>query len=237
MKVKKIAYGLLLSCLLFFLYYFICPLFFASLFKNFILSENYWISNLARLAVYLFTFLIIILIVHKDLWKQFKEFKNNHRKILNIGLNYWFYGIVVMAISNIIATSIVGGIATNEELTRQSIFETPIYMIPTIIIFGPVLEEIIFRYALRKSFSKKWPYVISSALIFGALHIISGLDEYTVSNFILHLKDWIFIIPYGALGFFFAKAYYETDNIFATIIPHMLHNSWSVILIILSSLL
>lgn len=234
--VKNFFKALLFSALLFALYYYICPLVFSSLLINFIKSNNYWLSNFSYLLVYLLTFLIIILIVHKDLIEQFKEFKQNPSKVLNKGFTYWIYGIIVMVISNLICTTIVGGIASNEELTRESIINNPIYIIPLVICFGPILEEIIFRYGLRKGFTKEKNFMLFSAFIFGALHIISGLDSYSISNLILHLKDWLFIIPYGALGFFFAKAYFETDNIFASIIPHMLHNTLSVALILISSL-
>lgn len=236
MTIKKFFKGLFFSCLLFFLYYFFCPNLFATFLRSFIISDNFWLKNIALLLTYFLTFGSIILIVHKDLFKQFKEFIKNPSKVLNKGFTYWIYGIILMIITNLIATSIVGGIAANEEMIRESIFATPLYIIPTIIVFGPILEELIFRYALRKGFDKKIPFIIFSAFIFGALHIISGIDDYSISNLVLHLKDWLFIVPYGSLGFFFAKAYYETDNIFSSIIPHMIHNTLSVALILISSL-
>lgn len=234
--IKNFFKALLLSTLLFALYYFLAPSFFATLLANFIKSNNFWISNFAYLAVYFLTFLLIISIVFKDLFEQFKEFIKNPANVLNKGLTYWIYGIIVMVVANLICTAIVGNIAANESLTRESILKTPIYIIPLVIVFGPIIEEIIFRYALRKGFTKKIPFMLFSAIIFGAIHIISGLDNFSLSYLLMHLKDWLFIIPYGALGFFFAKAYFETDNIFSSIIPHMLHNTLSVILIIISSL-
>ena len=43
------------------------------------------------------------------------------------------------------------------------------------------------------------------------------------------LIEILYIIPYGALGFFFAKAFYETDNIFSSISVHMIHNTIAVL--------
>ena len=39
------------------------------------------------------------------------------------------------------------------------------------------------------------------------------------------LIDFIYIIPYAILGLFFALTVKETDNIFSSIIMHMIHNS------------
>ena len=56
--------------------------------------------------------------------------------------------------------------------------------------------------------------MILSGFIFGIIHT-------SISSNILEL---LLVIPYGALGFMFAKTINETDNIYATILMHMLHN-------------
>lgn len=236
-KIKIFFKGILFSAFIFFLYYLICPGIFSSLLKNGLNSSNFWIHNLSYLAIYVFTLLIILLIVRKDIFKQFKEFIKNPKKILNKGFTYWMYGIIVMVISNLIATSILGNIAVNEQATRETIMSTPLYAIPTIIIIGPFLEELVFRFCFRKAFTKEIPYALFCAIIFGLLHVMTAFDSFTLSNILAHASEFLFIVPYGSLGFFFAKAYYETDNIFSSIIPHMLHNTISVLLILLTSLL
>lgn len=236
-KVTKFFKGILFSAIIFVLYYLICPNLFAALFIDGIKSSNFWISNLSQLAIYLFTFLVVLLIVHKDIFNQFKEFIKNPKKILNKGFTYWVYGMIVMILSNLIVTSIVGNIAVNEQATRETIMSAPLYAIPTIIIFGPFLEELVFRFCFRKAFTKEIPYALFCAFVFGLLHVMTAFDSFTLSNILAHASEFLFIVPYGSLGFFFAKAYYETDNIFSSVIPHMLHNSISVLLILLTNLL
>lgn len=236
-NVKKFFKGMLFSAIVFVLYYLICPNLFASAFKSGIKSSNFWISNLSLLAVYLCTFLVVLLIVHKDIFKQFKEFIKNPKKVLNKGFTYWVYGMIVMIISNLIVTSIVGNIAVNEQATRETIMSAPLYAIPTIVIIGPFLEELVFRFCFRKSFNKEIPYALFCAFVFGLLHVMTAFDSFTLSNILSHASEFLFIVPYGSLGFFFAKAYYETDNIFSSVVPHMLHNSISVLLILLTNLL
>lgn len=236
-KIKKFTKGILFSVGIFLLYYLICPNLFAYLLKKPLQSDNFWISNFSFLGIYIFTFLIVFLIVHKDIIKQWKSFIREPKKYLNKGLSYWGYGIMVMILSNLIVSSIVGNIAVNEQETREILFTHPLYAIPSIIFFGPFLEELVFRYGLKKSFNKEIAFALFSAIIFGGLHVMTALDKLTIANIFSHLSEFLFIIPYGSLGFFFAKAYYETENIFSSVIPHILHNSISVLLILLTQFL
>lgn len=232
-KVKKLTKGILFSVGLFLLYSFICPNLIAIFLKEALISSNFWAHNLSYLGIYLFSFFLVLLIVHKDIKNQWKKFIKEPKKYLNKGLSYWGYGIVVMIISNLIVSSFVGNIAVNEQETREILLASPLYAIPSIVFFGPFLEELVFRYELRKSFDKKIPYALFSAFIFGLLHVLTAIDSFTIANIFSHLSEFLFIVPYGALGFFFAKSYYETENIFSSIIPHMLHNTLSVSLILI----
>lgn len=234
---KQFFKGMLYTLTLGMLYLVICPAILALILKDFLLSDNFWISNIAYLILYLITFGIIFLIIRKEIIKQFKEFLKKPKEIINKGLSCWGYGLLVMIVSNLFISSFVNNISVNEQMARESLFEFPIYAIPVTILIGPFLEEIIFRFALRKSFNKKTVYALTSAFIFGLLHVLTAIDEYTIANLLNHWKEFLFIIPYGSLGYFFAKAYYETDNIFSSIIPHVLHNSLSVALVLLSSFL
>lgn len=236
-KIKNCSKGILFGAGIFLIYYLIGPLLFSLLLEKGLHSSNFWILNLSQLGVYVGTFLIIFLIVHKEIIKQFKEFIHQPKKVLNVGFSYWGYGIIVMIISNLLVSSIVGNIAVNEQTTRDTILSASLYAIPTIIFIGPFLEELVFRFCFRYSFKKEIPYALFSALIFGLLHVFTAFDPFTFENILAHAKEFLFIVPYGSLGFFFAKAYYETNNIFASVIPHMLHNSISVILIVLTHFL
>ena len=62
--------------------------------------------------------------------------------------------------------------------------------------------------------------MITSGLLFGLVHVM-GANNYF---------EYLLIVPYGALGFMFAKTITETDNIYSTILLHMLHNGALTIL-------
>jgi len=145
---------------------------------------------------------------------------------MNIAFKNWVIGLIIMFISNIIINMIIGNIASNEELNRSLLLSTPIYAVTAMVLIAPLTEEIVFRLAPRKAFTKKWPYLIYSALLFGGLHLLSSKS----------LIELLYIIPYGALGLVFAKSFYETDNIFSSITVHMIHNTIAVIVAYISLL-
>ena len=185
---------------------------------KFINSKNFWISNFSALSVEEFVMITFILIYRKRIVNDFKNFKKDYKKIMDISLKNWLLGLALMLVSNIIISLIVGNIANNEEMNRSLLMSTPIYAIIAMVIIAPITEEIIFRLSPRKAFTRKIPYMIYSALFFGAMHLLSSTSWLEI----------LYVIPYGALGYFFAKSFYETDNIFSSISTHIIHNTIAV---------
>lgn len=170
-----------------------------------------------------------ILIFKKMFTKMFKDFKKNFNKYLDIGFKYWFLGIAIMIVSNLLIIFITSKTVSNNENAVQSIIkEVPLLALLSTGIIGPFVEEICFRFSFKKFIKDKWLFCIISGLVFGLLHIIFANPT---------LVDFLYVIPYGSLGFFFALMYYETDNIFTNIMMHTFHNfvltSFSIITSIL----
>ena len=189
----------------------------ALLFGNFYQSENKLVAGLSQLGTYTLMLIVIGLIYHKRLINDFKNFKKEN---INIALKNWLIGLGVMMITNIIITMFVHDIATNESLNRELLMKYPLSNIITMIFIGPLLEEITFRASFKEAFSKWYTFAITTGLLFGLAHIAKW-----------ELLEFLFVIPYGALGFFFAKAFYETDNIYTSFIAHMIHNALAICLI------
>lgn len=206
--------------------YLILSLILGSLFGNYMESKNFWVANFSALAIELVILAIFIFIYRKKLAKDFKNFKKDYKKIMDTSFKNWLLGLVIMLVSNIAISMIVGDIANNEELNRSLLMSTPIYAIIAMVIIAPITEELIFRLSPRKAFTKKIPYLIYSAIFFGAMHLLASTSWIEI----------LYIIPYGALGYFFAKSFYETDNIFSSISVHMIHNTIAVLIAYLSML-
>lgn len=187
---------------------------------DFYISDNIIISTLSQLGTYIIILLGLILIYHKRLIEDLKTFKKEYIKT---ALKYWLIGLGIMMICNILIQSITGDIAANESANRELLTNFPISNIITMVFIGPLIEEITFRASFKKAFTKWYTFSLVTAIIFASFHLLAGSS----------LSEILYIIPYGALGFFFAKAFYETDNIYTSFIAHMVHNGICVCLIML----
>ena len=172
------------------------------------------------------TFFIFFLIYRKDLKKDFKDFWKNKENYMDTGIRCWIIGLLIMFASNIILNYLLkAGGAANEKAVQTMIKTLPILMIIDAGFIAPFNEEIVFRKTLKDIFKNKWLFIILSFLLFGGVHVISSAKT---------ILDYLYIIPYGALGAAFAYSYYKTNNLFTSITLHMFHN---IILILISILI
>ena len=125
-----------------------------------------------------------------------------------------------MIASNIVINSFFKGLGQNEDAVQSIIQNTPYYAILMTTFFAPFIEEIIFRKSLQDCFRNKTLFMIISGLLFGYVHVMTATNPW----------EYLLIIPYGSLGFMFAKLLNETDNIYCTIMMHMFHNGVLTIL-------
>ena len=167
--------------------------------------------------------MILILIYRKDLIKDMKSFKKNYRTILKTSITYWLIGYLLLTVSTALVTNIIHYIGNNQSTLEGLINTNKLYMIISVTIFSPFVEEMIFRKSIRDFCKSDLLFMIISGLIFGYMHVMS---ETVLINYLL-------IIPYAIFGYIFAKAYVETDNIFTSIIMHMIHNTFAIVLLLL----
>lgn len=186
-------------------------------------SSNKIIASIAQISVYIIILIVMCLIYRKRLINDLKTFKKEYIKV---ALKNWIIGLGFMLISNSIISLIVNNIAANEALNRTILTKYPISSFISMVFIGPLLEEITFRLSFKNTFKKWYTFSLATGLLFGLAHI---------ANFTI--LEFLYIIPYGALGFFFAKAFYETDNIYTSYIAHMTHNLLCIIMILISGVL
>ena len=189
--------------------------------------NNYTASDLAIVNTFTDLILVLILIIlyFKELKKEFKTFKKNWKLNMDTAFKYWFIGLMIMCISNI-AIGLITDLSTssNEQAVQTLVSSTPYLMLFTAGILAPIAEELTFRKGVSKIFKNKWIYATASGLIFGLLHVIGSGN----------ILEYLYVIPYGSLGFFFALTYYDTKSIYPSIIMHAIHNSALVLLSIIA---
>ena len=169
----------------------------------------------------LFILLTVIFIYLKTIVNDFIDYKQNIKYYINNYLKYWFLNLGLMMITNIIIINITNiNNSTNQEYITKLLGKYPIYTIVATILIAPLTEELIFRLNIRKIFKNNILFIITSGLVFGALHM-------TVAT---SIKELLFIIPYSIPGFIFAYTLTKSKNIFVPISLHMLHNTVMILL-------
>jgi hypothetical protein len=174
-------------------------------------------------------FIIFFFMYRKDLKKDFKDFIKNKDDYMDIGIRCWIIGLLIMFIANYILNVVLkSGGAKNEQIVQTMIKSLPLLMLIDAGVLAPFNEEIVFRKSLKDIFNDKWKFIVISFLLFGGAHVIHSAKT---------TLDYLFIIPYGALGAAFAYAYHETNNIFTSISLHMIHNISLILLSIATTFL
>jgi len=210
--------------------------FFGSLFKYipvylFNLDMN-TISNYTSILLTTFSntcsFLLLVIMFHKDIVVGWKNMKKKKFKPLETGFIYWFCGLMIMVISNFLLSYFnSGNTSVNEESVRTLLKTAPLLSGISISILAPTIEELVFRQSFGDIFKNKWIYVCTSGLLFGALHVFI--------NPIYSLIDVLYLIPYCSMGIAFACAYYKTKNILSPLLMHIIHNFLNILSVTLLS--
>ena len=228
---NKYFKNFVLGCFLIICYLLIIPEFVILIFQIFNLDlKNESIYLLANFSIYLFTLAIIIFIYRKTIFKELKDFFKNFKSYSKTSFFYWLQGLIFMMITNSIIIVINNGLAANETGNREIIGALPIFSIISMAFLGPLIEELLFRKGFKDAFKNKIAFLIFTSLLFGNAHLLASFSPENFS-----FAQLLFIIPYSGFGFFFGKAYLETDNIFTSVFAHMIHNSLSVLLVLIGA--
>ncbi len=171
--------------------------------------------------------LTVIFIYLKTIVNDFIDYKQNIKYYIDNYLKYWFLNLGLMMITNIIIINITNiNSSTNQEYITKLLGKYPLYTIVATILIAPLTEELIFRLNIRKIFKNNIIFIITSGLVFGALHM-------TVAT---SIKELLFIIPYSIPGFIFAYTLTKSKNIFVPISLHTMHNTLMILLQLLLTL-
>lgn len=159
---------------------------------------------------------LIMMIYNKKLSKDFKDMKKNSIKYFNKYIKYWFIGLFIMMVSNLLINLIVtNDIPSNEQAIRETFNISPLYIFFSAVIYAPIVEELIFRQSIKNIFNNKLLFIIISGLLFGSMHVFGDFKNIT---------DLLYIIPYSTPGIMFAYMLEDSDNICVPMSFHFIHN-------------
>lgn len=153
----------------------------------------------------------------KDFFKIFKEEPAPLRQTIIWGILAFFMALIGQMVAGMIEIEVFGIEAGSANTAMLSdIAKTAPIIIISIVIFAPLLEEMIFRRVLfggLYTVTNVWIAAIVSAIIFAAVH-----------NELEH------ILVYAAPALVFSFVYYKTKRLLAPIIGHLLMNGFVVVI-------
>ena len=151
--------------------------------------------------------------------------KLNFKKITNFGK---YFGIFVLCY---ILTSFVTNLiysfsninSTNEVIVESLIIKKPLISFFITGLFAPFYEEVLFRLNFRDVFNKKWTFIIVTGILFGSTHLLNASS----------INEIIFLIPYSIMGISLSYIYYDSDNIYTSIVIHSINNIFILLLLLI----
>lgn len=177
-------------------------------------------NGLLQFLSYLLIFIPLVIINRREMELDFMYFKKEQHPItskLLIGLaamlaaNFVF-GIISQLLGYIFK---VGGTSSN-QLAIQGIMQSNgfIFMAISVVIFAPVVEELVFRKAIFGLIKSEKKAIIVSTITFGLLHVTTELfmllsvSGFSFANF---MNLIVISIPYLGMGAFLG--YYYSKNL------------------------
>lgn len=187
------------------------------------ISDPIALQVYTNLVSYLVLVAITLLLFGKELLTELKEIKSTG-KYLRAVLVGWIilWGCSILANLIVMAITQSEESSVNQQVIEQCMSIYPVLMGITTVLFAPLVEEVVFRYTIMKGFlNRPWIGIALSSFLFGMIHVISA-------------GDFIYAIPYIAMGFALGYAYYKNQNIWYSIGVHLFQNLFSTIILISS---
>lgn len=175
------------------------------------------ITIIGNILIQAILVIIMYILMKKELKYGFVELKNNFKehfnKIIGVVLNLFLVSLIT--------TTVVSLIVKEESLNNAMLAQFPmILQIILGVIAAPFVEELIFRGLLKKVIKSEKMFIVISSLLFGLIHV----------NYVSDIMQFIYIIPYGAMGIVLAQNYVKNNNIAQNILTHSIWNALSVLL-------
>ena len=176
-------------------------------------------------------FMIIIVILSKDLLKEsyYAIRKNKLFLLLVIAVMYVFMLYSTGSVTTIVNMITKADSSANQVEVVNLIIHYPYFAIFYVVVFAPIVEEIVFRGSIFRRLRTKYGFWLAtgvSCLLFGFMHVMLSLFT---GNFL----DLLNILVYGTMAFSLCAAYEITGSIHASILMHLIHNSIATLVILL----
>lgn len=128
--------------------------------------------------------------------------------------------IPVLLVSVFIISFFMLGEPANQSSINESFKQSPILLSIEAIIIAPLLEEYIFRFLPYKFIKNKILYIIISAVVFAAMHVVNDPNPF--------YYIWFYMIR----PLYYGYRYKKTEDIWVTISLHSFNNFIAILLML-----
>jgi len=165
----------------------------------------------------------LIILFRKLLANDVRVFGNYRKRYIPFILVGAALTIVLSGVGDTISANIGAGLLPNQQANAEMAASYPVLAFFQMAICAPVIEELIFRRAIKVIAPNRLVYYIASVLLFGFFHIIWGFT-FPAS----------FLLMFGSAGAALALAYIydRSNNIWCSILAHLINNVLAVIVML-----
>ena len=191
-------------------------------------------STIANYLVYVVLALYGSFLFKDRLIQQWNEIRKTKRK--------FFFGVLAGCLFLILVTVFFGfisgilrqflgldGQGLNQSNIQSTFQEQPLLLAVFACVIGPFVEELFFRQLLLHHLHKRLPGLLSIILV-GLIFALTHMHS-------LALSEWVSAVGYLGGGLAFSIIYVkEKENVYYPLVVHMLGNSLSFIILVISNM-
>lgn len=206
----------------------------SSLFPVYISNSDFTergLSNIAQFISSIIILFVLIIFYFKDLKGHFVFFKNIKLIINTIGYGLFIYFVTICYNLFLPFVGGSGADGSNVAMIKVSMEYQYWIMLLLVVVLGPVIEELLFRFipfkALKEKISRNKLLLISS-ILFTIPHIFSLVSGQDV------LGDLLALPKYLIIGWMLGSYYYKNSDIGRVILVHIVYNIIAFLLMSMS---
>jgi len=195
--------------------------------------------NIPALQIFNIINILYVLVMNPDIARDAAKFGKSRKSLLLIPFGaIAIIGIQAILWDNIIMAQIKAGLGiamenANTENVISMIRENPVMMGFMACFYGPILEELLYRYTafgLIRNRSRALAYIVS-ALLFGFQHIAVAAIYGGELIQLINMPEYIIA------GLIFAFLYDKTENICVPVGAHILANSFGLLSMVMNNVI
>ena len=191
-------------------------------------------STIANYLVYVVLALYGSFLFKDRLIQQWNEIRKTKRKFFFGVFKGWLFLILMTLGFKFVSEMLkqffgLVGQGLNQSNIQSTFQEQPLLLAVFACIIGPLVEELLFRQLLLHYLQKRLPGLLSIILV-GLVFALTHMHS-------LALSEWVSAVDYLGGGLAFSIIYVkEKENIYYPLVVHMLGNSLSFIILVISSM-